>query len=209
MDHHEHHHMDHSEHDGHDKHAGHSPDMFKQKFWLSLFLTIPVLYFSQTIQDLLGYEAVTFTGSEYIPAIFGVFIFFYGGLVFLKSAKAEIASRQPGMMTLISLAISVAFIYSLLITFNIVEGMDFWWELASLVTIMLLGHWLEMASVMNAQGALNELAKLLPDEAELVTKSGTKTVAISELKVGDKVLIRPGAQIPVDGVVIKGESKVN
>ena len=209
MDHHEHHHMDHSEHDGHDKHAGHSPDMFKQKFWLSLFLTIPVLYFSQTIQDLLGYEAVTFTGSEYIPAIFGVFIFFYGGLVFLKSAKAEIASLQGGMMTLISLAISVAFIYSLLITFNIVEGMDFWWELASLVTNMLLGHWLEMASVMNAQSALNELAKLLPDEAELVTKSGTKTVAISELKVGDKVLIRPGAQIPVDGVVIKGESKVN
>ncbi|MCA9328201.1 heavy metal translocating P-type ATPase, partial [Candidatus Saccharibacteria bacterium] len=193
MDHHEHHHnMDHSGHGGHDKHTGHNPDMFKQKFWLSLLFTLLVLYFSQTIQDLLGYNAISFTGSEYIPAIFGVFIFFYGGLVFLKSAKAEIANRQPGMMTLISLAISVAFVYSSLITLNLIDGMDFWWELASLVTIMLLGHWLEMASVMKAQGALNELAKLLPDEAELVTKSGTKTVSVAELKVGDKVLIRPG-----------------
>lgn len=209
MDHHEHHsHSNQGEHD-HDKHAGHSPDMFKQKFWLSFFLTLPVLYFSQTIQDLLGYKAITFAGSEYIPAIFGIFIFFYGGLVFLKSAKAELASRKPGMMTLISLAISVAFVYSSLITLNIVDGMDFWWELASLVTIMLLGHWLEMAAVMNAQGALDELAKLLPDETELVTKSGTKTVSVAELKVGDKVLIRPGSQIPVDGIVIKGDSKVN
>lgn len=210
MDHHEHHHnTEHSEHGSHDKHAGHNPDMFKQKFWMSLLFTLPVLYFSQTIQDLLGFKAISFTGSEYIPAVFGVIIFFYGGLVFLKSAKAEIANRQPGMMTLISLAISVAFIYSSLITLNLIDGMDFWWELASLVTIMLLGHWLEMASVMNAQGALNELAKLLPDEAELVTKSGTKTVSITDLRVGDKVLIRPGSQIPVDGIVIKGESKVN
>ena len=201
-------HEDHNAHN-HDKHAGHNPDMFKQKFWLSLLFTVPVLYFSQTIQDLLGYNAISFAGSEYIPAIFGVIIFFYGGLVFLKSAKAEVANRQPGMMTLISLAISVAFVYSSLITLNIVDGMDFWWELASLVTIMLLGHWLEMASVMNAQGALNELAKLLPDEAELVTKSRTKKVSVAELKVGDKVLIRPGSQIPVDGVVIKGESKVD
>jgi Cu2+-exporting ATPase len=183
--------------------------MFKQKFWLSLILTLPVLYFSQTIQDLLGYNAVTFQGSVYIPAILGVFIFFYGGLVFIRGAKAELASRAPGMMTLISLAISVAFIYSSLITLNVVDGMDFWWELASLVTIMLLGHWLEMASVMNAQGALKELAKLLPDEAERITKNGTEKVSVSELKIGDKVLIRPGAQIPVDGTVVKGESKVN
>lgn len=213
MGHHEHHshhqHHDHHEHSEHDKHAGHNPDMFKQKFWLSFLFTLPVLYFSQTIQDLLGYNAVSFSGSEFIPALFGVIIFFYGGVVFLKSAVAEVKSRQPGMMTLISLAISVAFAYSLLITLKVVEGMDFWWELASLVTIMLLGHWLEMASVMNAQGALQELAKLLPDEAELVTKSGTKKVAVAELKVGDMVLIRPGSQIPVDGVVTKGESKVN
>lgn len=201
--------MDHSGHSDHDKHAGHNPDMFKQKFWLSLAFTLPVLYFSKTIQDLLSYNAPAFTGSNYIPAVLGVIIFFYGGLVFLKSAISEIRSRQPGMMTLISLAICVAFIYSSLVTLNIINGMDFWWELATLVTIMLLGHWLEMASVMNAQGALNELAKLLPDEAEIVTDSGTRKVAVSELKAGDKVLIRPGSQIPVDGIVVKGNSKVN
>ncbi|MEX2399067.1 MAG: heavy metal translocating P-type ATPase [Candidatus Saccharimonadales bacterium] len=199
----------HGEYEGHDKHAGHNPNMFKQKFWISLLLTLPVLYFSETIQELLGFTAPTFIGSEYIPAVFGIIIFFYGGLVFLKSARAEIANRQPGMMTLISMAISVAFVYSSLITLNVVGGMSFWWELASLITIMLLGHWLEMASISNAQGALKELAKLLPDEAELITKSSTKTVPISELKVGNKVLVRPGADIPMDGVVIKGESKVN
>lgn len=204
MEHHNHHdHMD------HDKHAGHNPDMFKQKFWLSLALTLPVLYFSQTIQDLLGFRAISFAGSSYIPALLGLIIFLYGGLVFLKSAKAEIKTRQPGMMTLISLAISVAFIYSSLITLKIIDGMDFWWELATLVTIMLLGHWLEMASVMNAQSALKELAKLLPDEAELIAKSGTKKVSLSEIKVNDHILIRPGSQIPVDGVVLKGKSKIN
>lgn len=206
------HHMNHGgqdDHGGHDKHAGHDPEMFKRKFWLSFVFTLPTLYFSNAIQHLLNYQAPVFPGSEYIPALFGVIIFFYGGLVFLKSARAELAERQPGMMTLISLAISVALVYSLLITFKVVSGMDFWWELATLVTIMLLGHWLEMASVMNAQGALNELAKLLPDEAELVTKDGTKKVSVSELRINDKVLIRPGTQIPVDGVVSKGESKVN
>ena len=203
------HHNGHGESQDHDKHAGHDPGMFKQKFWLSFALTIPLLYFSATIQDLLGFGAVSFPGSSYIPAILGVVIFYYGGLVFLKSAKSELAAKQPGMMTLISLAISVAFVYSLLITLGVLDGMDFWWELASLVTIMLLGHWLEMASVMNAQGALSELAKLLPDEAELVTSEGTEKIAVSELKIGDKVLIRPGSQIPVDGIVTKGESKVN
>lgn len=197
------------DHSNHNKHDGHDPNMFRNKFWVSLALTFPVLYFSETIQDLLNFEAISFTGSSYIPAIFGVIIFFYGGLVFLRSGRAEIANRQPGMMTLISLAISVAFVYSSLITLNIIDGKSFWWELASLVTIMLLGHWLEMASISNAQSALKELAKLLPDEAELVTKDGTKTVEISELKVGDKVLVRPGASIPADGVVVKGESKVN
>ena len=193
----------------HDRHAGHNTNMFKQKFWLSLLLTMPILYFSETIQDLLGYQAVSFDGSEIISALLGTFIFYYGGLVFLKSARAELAMRQPGMMTLISSAISVAFIYSSLITLGILEGKDFWWELASLITIMLLGHWLEMASVTNAQGALKELAKLLPDEAELITKKGTKTVAVSELAVGDKILVKPGASIPADGVVDEGDSKVN
>lgn len=206
--------MDHSMHEGHheahdhDKHAGHNPDMFKKKFWLSFALTIPVLIFSETIQELLNFTAPSFPGSTWIPAILGTIIFFYGGLVFLKSAKAELAARQPGMMTLISLAITVAFGYSIAVSFGL-EGMDFWWELATLVTIMLLGHWLEMASVQNAQGALKELAKLLPDEAELLTKNGTKIVAVASLKVGDLVLVRPGSTIPTDGVVMKGESKVN
>ena len=206
--------MDHSMHEGHheahdhDKHAGHNPDMFKKKFWLSFVLTIPVLIFSETIQELFNYSAPTFPGSEWIPAILGTIIFFYGGLVFLKSAKAELSARQPGMMTLISLAITVAFGYSIAVSVGL-QGMDFWWELATLVTIMLLGHWLEMASVQNAQGALKELAKLLPDEAELVTKNGTKIVTVASLKVGDLVLVRPGSTIPTDGVVIKGDSKVN
>lgn len=202
--------MDHSnhEHHDHDKHAGHNPDMFKKKFWLSLLLTIPAVLYSHTIMELLNYSMPTFPGSKWIPAVFGMIIFFYGGVVFLKSAKAELAARQPGMMTLISLANSVAFIYSLAVTLGL-DGMDFWWELATLVTIMLLGHWLEMASVMNAQGALKELAKLLPDVAELVTKSRTKTVTIASLKVGDIVLVRPGTAIPTDGEVIKGNSDVN
>ena len=200
--------MDHAEHNKHDKHAGHSPDMFKQKFWLSLLLAIPTLVFSHTVQSWFGVDWA-FTGSEYVPAVFGIIIFFYGGLVFLRGAKAELEGRQPGMMTLISMAITVAFGYSLASTLKIVSGMDFWWELATLVTIMLLGHWLEMASVQNAQGALKELAKLLPDEAELVAGSTTKKVPVGDLKVGDTVLVRPGGQIPIDGKVTKGESDVN
>ncbi len=192
----------------HDKHAGHNPNMFKQKFWLSLALTIPTLLFSHTVQSWLGFE-LKFAGSEYIPAILGVIIFLYGGLVFLKSARGELAAKKPGMMTLISMAITVAFVYSALVTLKLVDGMDFWWELATLVTIMLLGHWLEMASVENAQGALDELAKLLPDEAELVENGKNRIVKVSELSVGDTILVRPGTQISVDGKVVKGESEVN
>lgn len=199
----------HEHNHGHDKHAGHSPNMFKTKFWLSLVLTIPVLLYSQTVMNWLNFQMPTFPGSEWVPAILGTFIFFYGGMVFLRSAKAEIASRMPGMMTLISMAITVAFTYSLAVSLNLVEGMDFWWELATLVTIMLLGHWLEMASVSNAQGALKELAKLLPDVAEKITPKGTEKIAVSELKVGDRVLVRPGSSVPIDGEVIKGESDIN
>ena len=196
------------DHAAHDKHAGHSPNMFKKKFWLSLALTIPTLFFSHTVQSWFGFH-LAFPGSEYIPAVFGAIIFFYGGLVFLKGAKVELEGRQPGMMTLISMAITVAFGYSFAVTLKLVNGMDFWWELATLVTIMLLGHWLEMASVMSAQGALKELAKLLPDEAELVAGGEARKVRISDLKVGDTVLVRPGAQVPTDGEVLKGESDVN
>jgi P-type Cu2+ transporter len=198
-------HTAHKAHEGHDKHAGHSPEMFKKKFWLSLAFAIPTLLFSEAVQSWFGVDW-SFPGSSYIPAVFGVAIFIYGGMVFLKGAKAELADRLPGMMTLISMAITVAFGYSLAVTLGFVEGMDFWWELATLVTIMLLGHWLEMASVMSAQGALKELAKLLPDEAELV---GGEKVPVSQLKIGDMVLVRPGGQIPTDGEVAKGESDVN
>lgn len=192
----------------HDKHAGHDPAMFKKKFWLSLLLTIPVVLYSQTIQGLLGFTMPPFRGSDMLSVLFGTVIFFYGGLVFLKSAKSELVDRKPGMMTLISLAITVAFGYSLAVSLGL-DGMDFWWELATLITIMLLGHWLEMASIMSAQGALKELAKLLPDQAELITKNGTKTIAVADLRIGDHVLVRPGANIPADGVITKGESNVN
>jgi Cu2+-exporting ATPase len=198
---------EHHDHSAHDKHEGHSPDMFKKKFWLSLALTVPTLLFSETVQGWFGFEWM-FTGSEFIPAILGTIIFLYGGLVFLKGARAELRDRALGMMTLISLAITVAFGYSLAVTLGL-DGMDFWWELATLVTIMLLGHWLEMASVMHAQNALQELAKLLPDEAELVMGNEIKTVPVAELKIGDRVLVRPGTNIPVDGVVMKGSSDVN
>lgn len=205
-DHNDHHHSDQAT--AHNKHAGHSPEMFKRKFWLSFILTIPALIFSETVQGWL-HISLKFPYSSYVPALFGTIIFFYGGLVFLRSAKAELADRLPGMMTLISMAITVAFGYSLAVTFGLVRGMDFWWELATLVTIMLLGHWLEMASVMSAQGALHELAQLLPDEAELVASDGNKMVPVSHLKVGQEVLVRPGGQIPIDGVVTKGDSEVN
>ncbi len=159
--------MDHSMHEGHheshdhDKHAVIIQTCSRKSFWLSFVLTIPVLIFSETIQELFNYTAPIFPGSEWIPAILGTIIFFYGGLVFLKSAKAELAARQPGMMTLISLAITVAFGYSIAVSFGL-QGMDFWWELATLVTIMLLGHWLEMASVQNAQGALKNWQNYYP-----------------------------------------------
>lgn len=195
-------------HGGHDKHAGHNPDMFRRKFWLSLVLTLPTLFFSHSVQMWLGYDA-SFPGSDYIPAVLGLFIFFYGGLVFVKSAWVELKNRQPGMMTLISLAISVACGYSLAVTLGLVNGMDFWWELATLVTIMLLGHWLEMRAVQSAQGALGELAKLLPDEAEVVRGETNETISLKDVQVGDNVLVRPGGRVPIDGKVVEGESKVD
>jgi P-type Cu2+ transporter len=197
-----------TDHD-HDKHAGHSPNMFKTKFWWSFVLTVPVLLYSYTIMELLHFTMPAFPGSDWLPAALGTIIFIYGGLVFLRSAKAELAARLPGMMTLIAMAITVAFGYSIAVTFKLVDGMDFWWEVSTLITIMLLGHWLEMASVSNAQGALKELAKLLPDEAELLIRGGTKKIPVSELSVGNSVLVRPGGNIPADGLVTKGESDVN
>lgn len=195
------------EHD-HSGHEGHDPAIFKRKFWLSLVLTLPTLVFSTGLQDILGLGGPRFPGSQYIPAVFGVLLFIYGGLVFIRGAMTELRSRQPGMMTLISLAIVVALGYSVAVTLGL-KGMDFWWELSTLITIMLLGHWIEMSAVMGAQDALGELAKLLPDEADLVHGDHTMPVPVSQLAVGDVLLVRPGAAVPVDGEIVDGESEVN
>ncbi|GGA65244.1 heavy metal translocating P-type ATPase [Pelagibacterium lentulum] len=193
----------------HDKHAGHSVAMFRDKFWLSLGLTVPTVFWEPMVQDWFGYTAPQYPGSAFIPAFFGTIVFIYGGWVFLNGAIGELKARLPGMMTLISLAISVAFIYSVAVFFGF-DGHPLWWELATLVTIMLLGHWIEMRSISQAQGALNELAKLLPDMAVRVMEGDrTEEVAVSDLKVDDVVLVRPGASIPADGVVISGKSAVN
>lgn len=197
-----------SEHVNHDKHEGHSPALFRRKFWIALMLTIPTVLLSPAVQQWLNINW-SFTGSDYLPAILGTAIFLYGGVIFLKGAWTELAIKRLGMMTLISMAISVAFVYSVAVTFRLVDGMDFWWELATLVTIMLLGHWLEMASVQNAQGALGELAKLLPDEAEVVHGDKIVKMSVSELTIGNLVLVRPGSQVSVDGEIIKGKSDIN
>lgn len=182
--------------------------MFRDKFWLSLLLTVPVIFYSPTIQDWFGFTAPTFPGSQYVPFVLSTIIFFYGGLVFIKGAISEIKSKLPGMMTLISLAIVTAYTYSVATQFFI-DGDGFFWELATLVTIMLLGHWLEMASVAKAESALDAISQLLPDKADKLVNGKPKTVLVSELKIGDLVLIRPGSRIPVDGVITEGSSSVD
>ncbi|MBI2009210.1 heavy metal translocating P-type ATPase [Candidatus Saccharibacteria bacterium] len=193
---------------GHDKHAGHSVAMFRDKFWLSLALTIPVLIYSETIQRVFGFTAPVFSGSDLIPLLLSTVIFFYGGLVFLRGAVGELKAKLPGMMTLIAMAISVAYIYSVGTEF-VISGEGFFWELSTLITIMLLGHWLEMASIKKAQGALDAIAQLLPDKAEKLVNGQPQTVLVSELKINDLVLIRPGSAVPVDGAITEGTSSVN
>jgi Cu2+-exporting ATPase len=195
-------------HGGHDRHAGHSVAMFRDKFWLSFAFTIPVVFWSTDVQHWLGYTAPSFPGSKFIPAILGTVVFVYGGLVFIRGAGSELADHKPGMMTLISLAIIVAFGTSLAATFGIFE-IDVWWELASLITIMVLGHWLEMRAISQARGALNALAALLPDTAERVRGAETQAVPLSDLHLGDIVLVRPGARVPADGTVVEGTADVD
>jgi P-type Cu2+ transporter len=195
-------------HAGHDKHAGHSVEMFRDKFWLSLALTIPTLIWGHMLPQLTGWHAPAFPGSAWIAPVFGTIVFFYGGLVFLQGAVHELKDRLPGMMTLISLAITVAFVFSAAVTLGY-PGMPLWEELATLVTVMLLGHWIEMRSIFQARGALQELAKLLPATAERVVGDGTEQVPVDELRDGDLILIRPGANLPADGVVRSGSSSVN
>jgi Cu2+-exporting ATPase len=182
--------------------------MFRDKFWLSFALTIPVVVWSREVQHWLGYTAPIFPGSALIPAILGTIVFLYGGLVFLRGARGELADRQPGMMTLISLAITVSFLTSVAATFGLF-AIDIWWELATLITIMLLGHWLEMRAIAQAHGALDALAALLPDTAERVTDARVEVVPLAEVRAGDVVLVRPGARVPADGVVAEGTADVD
>ncbi|GGN94784.1 heavy metal translocating P-type ATPase [Haloarcula pellucida] len=198
----------HGGHGTHTDHSGHER-LFKRRFWVSLVLSIPVVFFSEFVQDVFGYTAPAFPGSVWITPVLSVVVFAYGGVPFLSMARAELANREPGMMLLISLAITVAFGYSIASLF--LEGTTpFFWELVTLIDIMLLGHWMEMRSVRQASGALDELATLMPDTAERVTEGGdTETVPVSDLSEGDVVLVRPGASVPADGTVVDGESSVD
>jgi len=206
-EHHGHHTSAPSDNAGHDKHAGYSPKMFKRRFFISLILTLPILYLDPHFQEWFGYQAVQFPGSDWLSPILSVVLYFYGGWVFIEGAWRELRSRI-GMMTLIALAITVAFIYSLAVSLGL-QGMPFYWELATLIDIMLLGHWIEMVSVQGASRALENLAELLPATAHRMVGDRLEDVPINELAVGDRILIRPGEQIPIDGEVIDGTSSVN
>jgi P-type Cu2+ transporter len=198
----------HDRHAAHDKHAGHSVGMFRDKFWISFAFTIPTLIWGHMLPRVLNYSPPAVPGQRWIAPVFGTAVFLYGGLVFLQGAWRELKDRLPGMMTLIALAITVAFVFSAAVTLGY-PGMPLWEELATLVTIMLLGHWIEMRSISQAQGALQELAKLLPNTALRVKGSEVEEVPIGALQPGDVVLVRPGASIPADGVVVEGASEVN
>ena len=189
------------------QHAGHSTAMFKNRFWLTLALSVPVVYFSPMVGHLLNYHVPVFPGSAWIPPALGTVIFFYGGQPFLAGGMRELKNRTPGMMLLIGMAITVAFAASWVTSLGIGGfDLDFWWELALLVAIMLLGHWIEMRALGSAQGALDALAALLPDEAERITDAGTETVSVADLRTGDLVLVRSGARMPADGTVIGGQA---
>lgn len=201
-------HAGHDMHGGHDTHAGHSVAMFRDKFWISLLLTIPTLVWGHMLQRAFPFSPPHFPGSEWIPAVFGTAVFLYGGTPFIKGGISELRDRSPGMMTLISLAISVAFVFSVAVTLGF-PGMPLWEELATLVTVMLLGHWIEMRSISQAEGAVKELAKLLPNVATRVVGDRVEDVPIDQLREGDMVLIRPGTRVPADGIVRDGASSTD
>jgi Cu2+-exporting ATPase len=196
-------HESHDGHAGHDKHAGHSVAMFRDRFWVCLLLTLPALWWSEMVQDWLGYKAPVFTGSMRIPAVLGTLVFVYGGAPFLRGGWQELRDRRPGMMLLISLAIVVAFASSAAAELGSFD-LEFWWELALLIDVMLLGHWQEMKALGQASRALDALAALLPDEAERIEVDATRTVPIGQLQPGDLVLVRSGARVPADGTVEDG-----
>jgi len=195
-------------HRAHVDHTGHEA-MFRRRFWVSLAISIPVLVYSETIQSWLGFRPPVFPGSGWLTPVFSIVVFAYGGVPFLRMAVPEVRVRRPGMMTLISLAITVALVYSLA-ALVMPAGETFFWELVTLIDIMLLGHWLEMRSVRQASGALQELARLMPDTAERLLDGGqTEEVPVDSLRSGDIVLVRPGASVAADGEVIEGESHVS
>ncbi len=200
----------HGDHSGHGSHHAMMVADFKKRFWISLIITIPVLLLSPLIQRFLNLEGIiSFTGDEYVLFALSSAIFFYGGYPFLKGFYDEIKSKAPGMMTLIALAVTVAYVYSSAVTFGL-SGSVFFWELATLIDVMLLGHWLEMRSIMAASSALEELARLMPSEAHKVMPDGnTMEVPLNELRIGDIVLVKPGEKIPVDGDVVEGDTSVN
>jgi P-type Cu2+ transporter len=204
----EHTHAGHHEHGGHDKHAGHDPEMFRRRFWLSLALTIPLVVTSEMVMDWFGYS-LDFYGQKTLAPVLGSIVFWWGGWPFLAGGWAELKARQPGMMLLISMAIVVAYSASMATSLGWFD-LDFWWELAALVTVMLLGHWQEMKAIGQAQGALAALAELLPDDAERVGDDGEiETVPLSGLRPGDVVLVRSGARVPADGAIVEGEAELD
>ncbi len=190
------------------KHAGHNTFSFLQKFWISLVLTVPIFFYSEMAREAFGIHGPEFLGWQYVLLMLGSAVFFYCGWIFLSSAYRELRARMPGMMTLIALAIIAAYLYSF-VSIILGTGHDLLFELSTLIAIMLLGHWIEMRSVQGAKGALKELAKLLPDTADVIRNGKTETVALSDLRTGDKVLVKPGAKIPADGRIVEGQSEIN
>jgi len=204
-----HHGHDHRGHAGHGGHGDHAAQ-FRDKFWLSVVLSVPVVFFSPMFADLLGYDVPSFTGADWIAPLLGTVVFVYGGAPFLTGGWSELRSRQPGMMLLISMAISVAFIASWTTTLEVGGfDLDFWWELVLLIDIMLLGHWLEMRALGAASGALDALAALLPDEAEKIVDGEAVEVHVGDLAVGDVALVRSGGRVPADGTVVDGRAHMD
>ncbi|MDO8560767.1 MAG: heavy metal translocating P-type ATPase [bacterium] len=191
-----------------DKHAGHSTAMFIKKFWVGLALSVPVVLYSELPEKFFGWQVPAFPGSQYLSLVLSSIVFFYCGWIFIIGAIRELKARLPGMMTLIGLAVSAAYLFSVYATFT-KSGHTLFWELTTLITIMLLGHWIEMRAVQGAQGALRELSKLLPDTVEVIKEGKTQIIPLSDIREGDVVFVRPGGKIPADGIVIDGKSDVN
>lgn len=196
------------EHGQHDTHQGHHTEDFLRKFWVVAVLTLPIILYSDLPHAFFGWMAPEFFGSRYVPLLLGSVVFFYGGWVFIKGALSELRARLPGMMTLIALAIIAAYLYSVASTL-LNTGMGLYWELATLIAVMLIGHWIEMRSVRSAKGALRELAKLLPDTVEIMRNGVSKVLPLAEVLDGDVAFVRPGGKIPADGTVVEGSSEVD